>query len=1079
MLVVCCCAATLSAQEDNPEPSEPVSSDEEGVEDLFLATLEQDLATADESELLLWARDLGLSTQGSSDQIRQRILAYYGVTATSSSAREPTPAGRSFIRIETARRTAFENIAGEDTLRLTGGVDVQMVDDGVEHSIQADELILNLANDQLSARGDVTYVVTRADGVERFRGDLLVFQVGDWDGVFLRGFSQIESDEAPEEVDFSISGGRISRSPEEIIVIDGGSLTSSDADPPNYRIAARRIWLLAPGEWGLRSAVLYVGRVPTFYLPYFFIPGDRLFFHPSVGTRDREGTYVQTTTYIFGASEDADAPISLLRLAQTPDENDREREGLFLRIVEEPQQREPEDWRLRVLFDWYGRLGFYTAIDGQLPEFGGFETFDFNLGLARTRNIYNRNGFLTPYYDGPNGERLVHTNSGWFLGMELPLRYETALAFSGSTDQMSGSLDFRHFSDPQFVEDFEDRAESMDWGFVVSPGTEIDTDSTDVTLPTWSATAQYQPDVSELNPWVQSLSLEQINSSVTWRSKTNQNLPAASALSTVQSSPDAQFFYPTVATFPEVRFRANGRLVDLARQPTTPAEQQAEIPQARQDLRPPWTQEPQTEQEVPPQLRLPDPAADADGVRVGRSGNVTLDYSLAPILRVDHWYDDDAVTEPADVQFDRDYTTTEVRTDGQLLSSYTVFDDLLTAQANLDATQRYRVVQGGGDGLDSVRDSAATFTGVDSSQTSSLTFTPLTGLSLVYSVASDLWSYSLTNIDASGHPSYAWAQPEWDNDSVDRHEVRMNVAVEPAIGTQSLQLSADLPPLVQNYTGSASSEIGPLTSTLSGGFTEDSNGVLQPQDLQQGHRLTLNDLFGANSTITYDLESVVVSRLTGQVELGPLTAAINARRQQDAFFTAGVGWTTSGQERLRTETVSFALDASDRTFRYWRNRIAVQPILTASLTLNPIRPNQSTAALSYGLDLDVFRFLDLNFRARSENDTVYRYIPSYANELGVESRSFVNDVVDGFRFGDRDAREASSFNLVSLTIDAIHDLNDWELIVSYEGEPELDSTAAPQVFRWSSTLEIVLRWKPIEELSREIDFADGELTRVQ
>lgn len=1070
---------TLPAQETDPEPSEPVSGDEESVEDLFLATLEQDLATADESELLLWARDLGLSTQGSSDQIRQRILAYYGVTSTTSAEREPTPAGRSFIRIETARRTAFENIAGENTLRLTGGVDVQMVDDGVEHSIQADELILNLANDQLSARGDVTYVVTRADGVERFRGDLLVFQVGDWDGVFLRGFSEIESEEAPEEVDFSIRGGRISRSPEEIIVIDGGSLTSSDADPPNYRIAARRIWLLAPGEWGLRSAVLYVGRVPTFYLPYFFIPGDRLFFHPSVGTRDREGTYVQTTTYIFGASEEADAPISLLRLAQTPDENDREREGLFLRIVDEPRQQEPDDWRLRVLFDWYGRLGFYSAIDGQLPDFGGFETFDFNLGLARTRNIYNRNGFLTPYYDGPNGERLVHVNSGWFLGTELPLRYETALAFSGSTDRISGSLDFRHFSDPQFVEDFEDRAESMDWGFVVSPGTEFDTDTSEVTLPTWSATAQYQPDVSELNPWVQSLSLEQINSSVTWRSKTNQNPPDASTLSTVQSSPDAQFFYPTVATFPEVRLRANGRLVDLARQAPTPAEQSSEVPQTEQNLRPPWTQEPQPDQELPPQLRLPDPAANAAGIRVGRSGNVTLDYSLAPILRVDHWYDDAAVTEPADVQFDRDYTTTEVRTDGQLLSSYTVFDDLITAQANLDATQRYRVVQGGGGGLDSVRESAFTFTGFDSSHTSSLTLSPLTGLSLVYSVASDLWSYSLASIDVSGNPTYDWAQPEWDKGSVDRHEVRLNAAVEPDIGTQSLQLSADLPPLVENYTGSASSEIGPLTSTLSGGFTEDSDGVLQPKDLQQGHRLTLSDLFGANSTITYDLESVVVSRLTGQVELGPLTATLNARRQQDAFFTPGVGWAVGGEERLRTETVSFALDAGDRVFRYWRNRVAVQPILTASLTLNPIRPNQSTAALSYGLDLDVFRFLDLNFRARSENDTVYRYIRSYADELGVESRSFVNDVYEGFRFGDRDAREASSFNLVSLTVDAIHDLNDWELIVSYEGAPELDSTVAPQVFRWSSTLEIVLRWKPIEELSREIDFADGELTRVQ
>ena len=1091
-LIVCCCVAVLPAQEANLEsaeraealaeaPSETPPEAEARVADLFLATLAQDVATADESELLLWARDLGLSTRGGADQLRQRILAHYGAPATTADARRPPADGRSLIRIKTARRTAFEEIAGEDTLRLIGGVDVQMVDEGVEHRIQADELILNLANDQLSARGGVAYTVTRPDGVERFEGELLVFRVEDWDGVFLRGFSAIAPDQETEEIDFSIQSGRISRSPEEIVVIDGGSITSSDADPPNYRIAARRIWLLAPGEWGLRSAVLYVGRVPTFYLPQFFLPGDRLFFHPSVGRRDREGVYVQTTTYIFGSSDEVEAPISLLRLAQTPDENDREREGLFLRIVETPRRNQPDDWRLRVLFDWYGRLGIYTALDGELPGFGGLAAFDFNLGIARTRNIYNFNGLRTPYYPTPNGGALVSPNRGWFLNTELPLRYETELAFSGKTERIDGSFEFRHFSDPRFLKDFKDRAEAMDWGFILSPERQIVDETTSVTLPTWSATAKYTPEIAALDPWITSLSLERIGVSTTWRSKNNRNLPPASALTTVQSSPDAQFFYPTVATFPELRLQIAGRLIDLAREPVTPpeTEERAETAAVERELRPPWAPSAEPDDEEAPRLRLPDPAANAAGIQVGASGNVTLGYSLEPTLRIDHWFEDTLVTEPAAVDFERDYTTTETRNKGQLSSTYTLFGELVSAKADLSATQRYRSVEGQSGDLDSVRKSAATFTGFNSLQTSSVTLTPITGLALVYSLQSDLWTYSLTRFERSGDAKYDWTQPEWSRSSVDRHEARLNASVEPAIGAQSLQLSADIPPRAQNYNGSLSSRVGPLTSTLSAGFTEDAKGALQPKDLEQGHRLDLNDAIGAKGTITYDLDAVVVNRVTAEVKLGPFTTSANFRRRQGASFARGVGWSATGEQRLRAESLTFALGAKDRVFRFWRNRVTIKPLVTASLTLDAIRPNQSTAAVSYGLKIDVFRFLDVNLQARSENNAVYRYFPAYADRLGVEPRPFVSDILDGFRFDDRAARERSSFNLASFRLDAIHDLNDWELIVSYSGKPELDKAAASRAYRWSSTFEVVLRWKPIEELRREIKFKDEELKSVQ
>jgi hypothetical protein len=94
---------------------------------------------------------------------------------------------------------------------------------------------------------------------------------------------------ADKSLPFRYQGEAIRRSANDVVLMDSGSITSSLTEDPYYHIEARRIWVLRPGEWGLQNAVLYLGRFPVFWFPFYFQPGDDPVFRPYVGVLDVTG----------------------------------------------------------------------------------------------------------------------------------------------------------------------------------------------------------------------------------------------------------------------------------------------------------------------------------------------------------------------------------------------------------------------------------------------------------------------------------------------------------------------------------------------------------------------------------------------------------------------------------------------------------------------------------------------------------------------------------------------------------------------------------------------------------------------
>jgi lipopolysaccharide assembly outer membrane protein LptD (OstA) len=282
---------------------------------------------------------------------------------------------------------------------------------------------------------------------------------------------EIEEEGTSENILFYYEGDTISHLENETVILEDAMITSSkNVEDPNYKITASKIWVFAPGEWAVQDAVLYVGRIPMLYVPFFFQAGDELFFHPVLGYRDREGFFIQTTTYFMGRKEKKPSVFSFLDFEEEEEKGKRKRyetewRGLFLHEKEIPVKQGGEKAgkessiagavkALKLYVDFYSRLGGFMGV-----FFDADPVIKVRGGIGLSRSIFLDSVGYTPFYNDQE-----YWNSGYFFGVELPFRYGLDTQFDlayGIIKKFSGN--FEIYSDPFFSTDFYDRSEDIDW----------------------------------------------------------------------------------------------------------------------------------------------------------------------------------------------------------------------------------------------------------------------------------------------------------------------------------------------------------------------------------------------------------------------------------------------------------------------------------------------------------------------------------------------------------------------------------------------------------------------------------------
>ncbi len=461
------------------------------------------------------------------------------------------PGGKTTVVIEQARRTENRKDpeTGNDTIYLSGDV-ILSVDDGKNKvSIFAEEIIFDRKREMVFAEGlDRMERINASDNSkEVLRGGALLFNISSMEGIFQGG--TIIQDDSPlgggnADSSVIVSSELFGRDRSGTVIFKKGVLTFCEDPDPHWTIRASRIWLLPGNEFAFLNALLYVGEVPVFYLPFFYYPKDEMIFNPVFGYRKREGYFVQTTYYFIGRKpEEAVDEESLSSLTSSGPAREQRREGLFLRNLAEPLKSRPVN-TLKLMADIYSNLGGMIGVLGNFSPKKIVTSISFELDIGLSRTLFLDSGVYVPY----NSSGEMHWDTSAPFGLDLPFRFKAAFNVSLAIDKLSLTIALPLWSDPYFSSDFlNERKETMDWISYLTEGQKdeeevVSTAATNSSFD-WRINGSYRPQIQLTSPWLSTVDITSFSSSINFNSRTVSSGYISPELITV--SPDRQFFFPS------------------------------------------------------------------------------------------------------------------------------------------------------------------------------------------------------------------------------------------------------------------------------------------------------------------------------------------------------------------------------------------------------------------------------------------------------------------------------------------------------------------------------------------------------
>jgi hypothetical protein len=1100
-------APGLSAQEADAAREADGAADSGGAQDAAEETLPEDIRTASFYELSLWLDRLDLSTRGTRRDLEQRLFEHYGLEYTEP---EPGAGGREIV-IESALESSYFELTEIEQryVRLRGGVVLRMEDpeEGVIHTIAAEELVFNRETEAITARGEIEYVIDRGTSSERFTGEQLTIYLDDWEGVFLEGTSRRDREIRGRDLEFRYSGAYITRSPDDIVTLEDGVITSSQGEPPYYRIRARKIWVLGPGEWGLQGASLYVGRVPLLYLPFFFRPGDRLFFNPVVGAKNREGAFLQTTTYLVGQKDPEESQVSVLQLAENAGEGvPREIDGLFLRPVENPGSAEVSDNTLKLLGDVYTTLGAYIGLEADYGDLGFADTLQAALGLGVSKNIYNRGGLLySDRYVEEDGSTSVGWNSTQIGDTRLPFRYNLALDWGLSRGGLSVDTTVEWFSDPFVLQDYGDRAESMDWFSLIDPDQQVAaTGGTEQGDLDWRAVGRYRSDLPGLEPYVERLDVDRLEISARWLSREIDDSDLSPEVLAADRSPEAQFYFPENLVLPSVSVTAAGTLAEgeLGRgrggrgtddgadgADDENDENDGEEAETAPALRPPWGGDEAGEDSAPRQegevLRPPEIRGDLEGIVTRTPMSYRVGYSFRPTLRIDNEYLDRDWDTPEDIDFGYEYST--LTTNNSLTGTYLLgfYDRLFEVDGTLRTNGRYRDLYNEWDpddpGIERLRTDSFDYSSLTVGNDLTVRTYPVQDnayigdSTLSYTLNATYFRRAYDGLDRFDDPVYSNYFIDWTTEYVSAHNIAGDLRVDYWDATQSLRVVGNLPPIDNRYDGTLTLVTGPLTSRVqTSALRENDAWIYEP--LRVTETLAFGDNVSLRERFVYDIEEDRPDSSETNLKLWWLTADYRAEHAlgYELNDTADTFEETE-DEAFRPVEAAVGLDIDYETDPFWKRRVNLGFGINSDLRMDLQRFTQSSLDFEFSFTTRVHEFLDLSISSTSSNGLMYRYVPALADKVGVEPKNGFGDLIRSFNFFNIEDRRESDFNLKRVDVDATHYLGDWVLTFRYSGVPEqVEGDDGRDRLEWQREFAIFLEWMPIPELNTDIQVTDDD-----
>ncbi|MDR1287969.1 MAG: LPS-assembly protein LptD [Treponema sp.] len=1098
--------AGLAGEAAGPDENAAARGGEAPPADPDLSVYELDIKTSTLTELASWCRTVGLSDAGSREELARRLRDYYALETPSAGTAQP---GRRVITIESARTSEYFTLEAvdEEYARLRGNVVVSLKEGNAAHRISAREILYNRTRNIMTASGGVEYEREQEDTIETFKGESITVNLDNWAGVFLAGFS--ERSDKDDDTAYRFSGTVISRSGDEVTVLADAEISNAKNTDSLWSLKASKLWLLPGSDFAIFNAVLKVGEIPVLYIPFLHIPADEIIFHPVLGYRSREGSFLQTTTYLLGrpkASSSTESSVS--KIFGGGGESEKRREGIFLRSTGK-KVRNTEEPTLKTIFDLYAKLGVYLGTDLSIPASGNLGLLDVSAGLGFSRTLTHlSDGSYSPFapaYDGQSD-----WNRSRLISWDVPFRYRFNASGSFSSGAGSFTWALPYYSDPYTDRDFLDRSEEMDWMHIVQEGASImDTEASETEIQNfeWRVSGSFNPNFPGLAPYVSAFSVSGLSSAVAFRTRE----VGTSHSSFRQDSPSNKFFFPDKFTIYSINTSVTGTpfswTVSGINAETAPAEEEGTGPLLPGIPIAPWPAAGDGGQQTdgagglaPPSLNqrfdLPlsgGPRFSID-YRLNPSSATELQWRSAEVGTYTNWQTAGDIdwNEISSVMsifrgegslgFTLDHTGGGAYTTAVTFSGTAAWQDF--AFLNTDAEEFSTSGK-----ADSAKVMAARERNYSSTYYTT-SFDYSTRLRPFYQ--SSVWGDTSLTYGARGlmarteflagsgsDPEWDVIYGAWDRESLESHQIAANIAARIMDKAQTLVLSADLPPEEIILSGNATarawiSETNTNMKFFPEGRDEANNDKRYLDFLYSTETLRFGDTGSLQQYMIYDPHEKVFTTLTTTLTLGGLSASYTAARMMPYRLetTPPIGWVTSGDETLCPRDFTLGYVKSLGPKKIWDDRLSLSFNINTSLNVDLQRFTYSRFRFTAGFTVDIANFLDVTLSANSENAVVYRYlqgIPYFRLPNGFEVTGEKNpfrDLIDSFRFDDPLKRAGSGFKLKSFTLTAVHHLGDWNAKLGLTLSPYLPTGGTKYVF--NNEVSFVVQWVPIKEIKTDI-----------
>ncbi|GMO54745.1 MAG: LPS-assembly protein LptD [Termitinemataceae bacterium] len=946
--------------------------------------LDMEIKTSNLKELVALCRELGLSEGGNKEDLIQRLRSHYKITVKT----EETSTDQKVITIDTARSTEYFTIKSvdEEYARLSGGVQMSLNDGVSVHKIQADEILFNRTRNVITSFGHVQYTKEENDTLETFKGEAFTMNLDTWAGSFIDTVS--ERTVAGSETAYKFAGQVMSKTGAETTVLKKAHVTNAKSDEPFWSIDASKLWILPGSDWALLNVVIKLGTIPIFWLPAFYFPADEIVFHPVMGTKPREGAYLQTTTYIFGRpGAEAAEENSISKILGSGAGMERKRHGVFLRTTGK-KETAAADKKFAILLDAYTNLGFYVGTEIALPAWKIIGPWTFSGGFAFTRSVFSMNTssgtpYYTPFnpigyypdasiYDELNEEdRKDDWNKSYIFGTEVPFRYRLKTGISISGKAGSASLNLPIYSDP-FVnwDTVSRRKENMDLMALITSSSKEE-EETPTTDGAYQWELQLRPNLSTqfFAPYISSMSISSISSVFGFNYKNDVEVMEKN-----NASPSRTFFYPDKWTIASISGSMSGSPITKSTS-NTKAEKDKEVEDPLKNFgipRAPWEE---LETASSSTAKIPSagqydlvPPALSQVFTIGNTNALkfTWSYQLTPNMTTELFFSSAGWKKQSEIDLNdlksismlvnlngsTNITISEPNNNlfsvsGGLTGSLTWKDHLVQEDmAEEYITEPY--VAGSKLGLknteklEDLRNSTWTTSWTGNAQINPFYWLPLIKTTnLQYSIsgllAKSKFVDALTTADSLNsltyieEPEYETIYGEWNNTDISTHSIGSNIGISVFDKIQNLTLALNLPPKDSQVTLGATARFWITETNVNTSIRDLFYEIPMYNPINFTEKLTFGKYGSITQNVTYTPQYEKVTNVTSAL-------ALTSGKFGNFNFNFNAGYTT-GYE------IDWDLTKDPPEPKGWKTRLAKEIDL---------RPISTGITYSYNYKKDTF-----------------------------------------------------------------------------------------------------------------------------